>query len=156
MTPLAARTLELLESHLGEHEVPPGSNRGPWIDVILRRRGLDPAKGSYPWCGAAVSACIEDAANELHVLLQFRRSARCAVIVELNQGLWLPGPEPGAVFVHLNPDGTGHTGLVRAVHADGSHTGPEGNTDAAGGRTGGQVMTQTRAAGYAGHFIAIR
>lgn len=155
MTPLAQRALELAASYIGVHEVPPGSNRGVLIDAWLRRRGLDPTKGSYPWCAAFVSGCIEDAANDLHELLQFHRSARCAVLAELNQSLWLPAPEAGCVFVHLNADGTGHTGFVTGVDGANMQT-LEGNTDANGSRTGGSVCRQVRPASYAAHFIAIR
>ncbi len=156
MTPLAAKTLEIAASYIGTHEVPPGSNRGTLIDAWLRRRGLDPTKGSYPWCAAFVSGCIEDAANACAELLKFRRSASCHRLVELNDpDLYLAAPEPGCVFVHLNADYTGHTGFVELVNDDGTLATIEGNTDAAGGRTGGQVMRQTRAAGYAQVFLRI-
>jgi hypothetical protein len=98
---------------------------------------------------------IEDAANALPELLQLHRSARCKNLVELNHEFYLAAPEPGCIFVHLNADGTGHTGFIETVNADGSLSSLEGNTDAAGGRTGGQVMRQTRSPGYAQVFIRI-
>lgn len=154
-SPLAARVLEIAAGQLGVREDPPGSNRGPEVDVYLRAVGLNPSAGHYPWCAAFVGWCIEEAANELHLPLLFRRSASCQRLTELNYQLDLPGPQSGSVFVHLNPNHTGHAGFVTVAHPDGSFESIEGNTDAAGGRTGGQVMRHTRAASYAATFLRI-
>lgn len=62
------------------------------------------------------------------------------------KGEWGAAPRVGAVAYY---DFSGlhrvsHVGLVESVHADGSWVSIEGNTDVAGGRTGGRVMRQTR------------
>lgn len=156
MTPLAQYALKVAESYLGVTEHPPGSNRGPEVDAWLRRRGLDPAAKSYPWCAAFLSACIEDAADALADLPAFKRSASCQRLVDLNPDLVLAAPEPGSVFVMLHPDHTGHTGFVVELAPGGGFTSLEGNSDAAGSRTGGSVVRNVRPAGCAQHFIAIR
>ena len=43
-----------------------------------------------------------------------------------------------------------HVGIVEKVNIDGSYVTIEGNTDIAGGRTGGRVMRQVRRANIAG------
>lgn len=154
-SPLAARVLEIAAGELGVCEAPPGSNRGPRVDEYLRAVGLNPSAGHYPWCAAFASFCIEQAADALHLPLLFRRSASCQRLTELNYTLDLPGPEVGAVFIHLNPNHTGHTGFVTAAHSDGSFEDISGNSDASGSRTGGSVCRNHRAAGYAAVFLRI-
>lgn len=148
---VAQTAIELAAAAIGVHEQPPGSNRGPEVDEYLRNVGLDPASGSYPWCAAFVSTMATAAGA-----LQLRKSASCQRLVELNHDLVLAAPEDGCIFVHLSPNHTGHTGFVEHVNDDGSLSTIEGNTDAAGGRTGGQVMRQMRSAGYAQVFLALK
>jgi hypothetical protein len=150
MTPLAQTALELAAAAIGVREDPPGSNRGPEVDEYLRNVGLDPAMGSYPWCAAFVCTMATAAGA-----LQLRKSAACKRLVEINTGLLLAAPEDGCIFVHLLPDGHGHTGFVEAVNPDGTLATIEGNTDGSGSRTGGCVMRQQRAAGYAQVFLKI-
>lgn len=111
---------------------------------------MDPESGSYPWCAAFVCT-IATASGAL----QLRKSASCKRLVDLNPDLHLAAPVDGCIFVHLAPDGHGHTGFVERVNHDGTLSTIEGNTDAAGGRTGGQVMRQTRPAGYAQAFLKV-
>ena len=150
MTPTAQTALELAAAAIGVCEHPPGSNRGPEVDEYLRNVGLDPAAGNYPWCAAFVCTMATAAGA-----LQLRKSASCQRLVELNTPLILAAPQDGCIFVHLNPNHTGHTGFVERVNPDGSLATIEGNTDAQGGRTGGQVMRQTRSPGYAQVFLSI-
>ena len=56
--PLAAAALDAARGEIGVREVPPGSNRGPKVDVYLRAVGLDPAAGCYAWCAAFVYWCF--------------------------------------------------------------------------------------------------
>jgi hypothetical protein len=155
MEPLAAKALEIALSNLGVKEDPPGSNRGHAVDIFLRSVGLDPERGAYPWCAAFLCYCIQQAREAIPVPLQFKRSGRCERLVELNQALLLPRAEAGAVFVHLKPNGDGHTGFVTAVREDGSIETCEGNSDSAGSRTGGSVVRQHRAADYVNAYLRI-
>lgn len=60
-------------------------------------------------------------------------------------------PRPGWVvffdFPNDNKEGVSHVGIVKGVRADGSLDTIEGNTDAQGSPTGGQVMEKHRALG---------
>ncbi len=156
MTELAAKTLAFAMADLGVTEHPAGSNRGPEVDSYLRAVGLDPAAGHYPWCAAFVSAKIQDAANALSWPLTFRRTASCKRMIEMNYLVALGAPIDGCVFVHLQPDGHGHAGFVVEARADGSISSLEGNSDAAGSRTGGSVVRNVRSPGYASVYLEIR
>jgi hypothetical protein len=151
VTDVARAALELAAAAIGVREHPPGSNRGPEIDEYLRNVGLDRGMGSYPWCAAFVCTMATAAGA-----LQLRKSAACLRLVELNHALALPVPEDGCIFVHLLPDGHGHTGFVERVNDDGTLATIEGNTDGSGSRTGGCVMRQQRAAGYAQVYLAVK
>lgn len=155
MTALAAKALELARARIGVAEHPPGSNRGHEVDAWLRRMGLDPEKGAYPWCAAFLSCMIEDAAKALGVARQFHGSARVRSVLMLNGVLEIPAPESGCVFIHLGQDGKGHTGFVESIAADGTLHTIEGNSDAHGSRTGGSVVAGTRAPAYAQHYLVI-
>lgn len=68
-------------------------------------------------------------------------------------GRWGQTPKVGAVVFFEWP-GMGriaHVGIVEAVRPDGSIVVLEGNTDVAGGRTGGQYMRKVRRANIAGY-----
>lgn len=150
---LADKALELAALEIGVREI--GHNAGPRVEEYLAIVHLGPGN---PWCAAFVSYCIHQADIALAPPAPplFRRSGGCARLVELNQALALQRPIDGCVFVHLQPDGHGHTGFVTAVHPDGSFDDISGNSDANGSRTGGQVCRNRRPAGYAQHWIAIR
>lgn len=155
MTELAAKALELAMADLGVTEHPHGSNRGPEVDRYLREVGLDPEKGHYPWCAAAVCAWVQRAANAISWPLQLKRSARVHRLAALNYALALGAPEPGSMFLHLNADGTGHAGLVIDVLPVGDLDTISGNTDALGSRTGGSVARVIHTPGYAQVFLRL-
>lgn len=169
MTDLAAYTLEVAETQLHTVEDPPRSNRGPqtittWrgmelrggVDNYIRAAHLNPEIGPYAWCAAFGGWCIQNAAAAIPVRPAFKYSARCYRVIELNQALLLPRAEVGAVGIHLHPNEDGHWVFATAVNDDLSVQTIEGNTDTAGGRTGGQVMRQVRAADYIHAWLAIR
>lgn len=172
MTLLAQLALRFAVEQRGVREDPPGSNRGPEIDQYLRwaaRAGLiDPdvllaGRKGKAWCAIFACWAVEQGVRVMPVGFKpkLKYSARCERLVELNRDLQIPRPEPGCLFVHVKPgDGDGHCGFVATCGPtdDGGyfHVGPEGNTDTAGGRTGGQVLdTNMRRAGYAQAFIRI-
>lgn len=154
MSALGARAIQVAIGELGTREDPPGSNRGPKVDEYLRSVGVDPERGNYPWCAAFVGHCIRLASIGWTEPVRFIPSASCARMVKLNAALLIDEPEVGCVFVHLRDDGKGHTGFVTGLRDDG-WTGVEGNTDASGSRTGGQVMAQKRSRDYATHFLRV-
>lgn len=125
-------------------EDPPGSNRGARVDEYIRAGHLDPSKGHYPWCACFGAWCIGQAAAALVIVLRYRISARCEVVVEQNQDLLLERAEPGCIGIELKPNGDGHFIFVETTPDDQTVGTIEGNTDVAGGRTGGQVMRHVR------------
>jgi hypothetical protein len=153
---LAEKALDVALSYLGVKEDPPGSNRGPEVDDFIRAGGLDPTKGAYPWCACFVVACIKRAGLLLELTPTIRPSARVATLLQRNPDAMLDRAEVGSIFIHLQTNGDGHTGFVTAVNDDGSFDSVEGNSDAAGSRTGGSVVLQHRPSGYAQAFLAIR
>jgi hypothetical protein len=152
MNDLAQRTIELATKDLGVHEVPPGSNRGPRIDEMLRTVGLDPAAASYAWCAAAVSTWIFEAAHQLALLKKFHGTASVHRMKELNPSLVIEEPESGCVCLHFETPTTGHAGLL--VDEPGWLS-IEGNSDANGSRTGGSVVHHVRPRGYWEWFLRI-
>lgn len=135
----------------GQREAPPGSNRGPRVDVYLRAAGLDPDRGRYPWCSAFVTWALREAMLRMGGPHRWRGSASVSLLLARNQGLVQVLPAEGDVFIHLDPAGN-HCGFVTGCRA-GSVTTLEGNTDIHGSRTGGVVMHKFRPPGYASAFL---
>jgi hypothetical protein len=155
MTPLAIKALGLALAEVGVREEPPGSNRGPRVDEYIRAGGLNPAADWYPWCACFVVWAVREAGAALGIVPRVRRSARVYTLLQRNPESQLDRAEAGAIFVHLKPDTDGHTGLVVAVDEDGSIETVEGNSDAAGSRTGGSVVRQHRPADYVTAYLRI-
>jgi hypothetical protein len=118
---LAARALDaaLGELRAGVKESPPGSNRGPRVDVYTGCT-LPAGQPGPPWCAYFVSWCfaqnaggspfgrIASALNIAH----WADRANCAIASGT-----LP-PLAGDIFVIDREGVHGHTGLVRAVMGD--------------------------------------
>jgi peptidoglycan hydrolase-like protein with peptidoglycan-binding domain len=143
------RILARARSQLGIHEKPFGSNRTPysqWYGLI------------GPWCAMFVSWCFFNEGLPLPASTAkgfaytpvgaawFRRQSR-----------WTRRPQVGAViFFDFPGDGVdriSHVGIVERVNADGSPICLEGNTNAPGGRTGGQVLRHRRSVGIVGYGL---
>lgn len=120
--------------HLGEHEIPPGSNRGPQVDQWLDR--VHCPRGN-PWCAAYASAMLADAG----LPLIGGGSAGCATLREraIAHGLWLPitKVQPGYLAIVA---GDKHVVIVIGRVTQGIRD-IAGNTSAADGKNynGGQV-----------------
>lgn len=155
--------LSILMAEGDVREIPPGSNRGPRVDVYLRACGLDPARGRYPWCAAAVTWAIREAGLRLS-MLKFRGSASVSNVLARNKALEIlvADVRPGDVLIHVGPKGN-HCGLfvnwgtsVVGVSEKNTHIrSHEGNTDEAGGRTGGRLMTKLRPRAYWTHALRV-
>lgn len=131
----AALLLDVARRELGTTEVPPGSNvtkYGAWY-------GFQGA-----WCAMFVSWCSEQAGSTDVI----PRYAYCPAGADWFQqrGRFDRRPAAGALEF-LDVSGMGrlsHTGIVESVNTDGSWYAIEGNTDAGGSRTGGQVRRVRR------------
>jgi len=158
MNELTIATLLIAEQEIGVREDPKRPNRGKRVEEYLRFVGLDPDKGGakgYPWCAAFVCWCVGQALLETGMRPSLRYSGRVFRLLELNPGLVLPGPIVGSIFIHLNPDQTGHTGFITGLREGDFVDTLEGNTDGAGSRTGGQVMRQVRPYSYVKNYLKI-
>lgn len=88
----------------------------------------------------------------------FRRSARALGLLERNPGLVIAAPVPNCIFIQDHGGRLGHTGFVLSIDADDAgllHT-LEGNSDAAGSRTGGSVVLRTRRVDECRAFLEVR
>jgi peptidoglycan hydrolase-like protein with peptidoglycan-binding domain len=143
---LRDRVLRRARSQLGIHEDPFGSNRTPysaWYGLI------------GPWCAMFVSWCFFQEGLPLPASTSkgfAYTPSGAAWFRRLNR--WTNHPQVGAVvFFDFPGDGLdriSHVGVVEAVSGDGSVTCLEGNTNAPGGRTGGEVMRHRRTVGIVG------
>jgi len=133
--------LTIARSTLGEHEEPPGSNQIRFADWA----GIP----GLAWC-AAWACWVLDQAGALDVprfvwtpsgAQAYAERGRFASDPRVGDMVFFAWPEVGRVC---------HVALVEAVRSDGIVT-IEGNTDEAGGRTGGKVMRHVRRANIVGY-----
>ncbi len=89
-------------SQVGVQETSP--NRGTEVDAYLRPTGLS----GVPWCAAFVSWVLREAG------LECKYTASAAQLLRSLRPVVSPA-QPGDVFGWVNPDGTGHCGLVVGV-----------------------------------------
>lgn len=93
-----------------------GTNRGPEIDLWLRRCG---APVGLPWCAAFASACVSAGGRNLHEA----SVARLAALLPHTDR-----PLPGDIGYYLHADGTGHAWIWSCTSATRGYT-VEGNSD---------------------------
>lgn len=136
-------TLDLARSQLGTVESPPesnnvvyareyGMNRNPWCAMFVTWV-LERSKNSSKYRHASVAASLAWAKNNGRHTGEFRAGYVCC---RINGGGWT---------------GPGHTGIIEAVHSDGSVTSIEGNTSPGNGgsqRDGGGVWRRRRPKAY--------
>lgn len=141
-----ADMLEVARGELGYREAAGNRTKfGKWY-------GLD----GQPWCAMFTSWCFAQIGTPRGGMTHtawtpgIYQAARRA-------GRWHERPDPGdlVLFCFMAPSkqrplGICHVGIVERVHGD-TITTIEGNTDAAGSRTGGQVMRKTRRTRIAGY-----
>lgn len=150
---LAEAVIRIASEQVGVRETPPGSNRGRMVDEYMK--SVDPSQLGKAWCVAFVYWCFNEAANRLGVKNPLPKTA--GVLKSWAQSQSLPGVkivtaqdaagdstliEPGMVFYMDSGGGYGHAGIVVSVLGSVLTT-IEGNTNAAGSRTGGGVFQRT-------------
>mgnify|MGYP003733501977 CR=1 FL=1 len=145
-----AAAVQIALSKVGEKEEPAGSNDSPFIRECLASVNLQPKQ---PWCMAFMYWCFSKAWQQCglsampvprtgHVLTCWNKTpiARRVMAKSANRA----NVKAGAQFFMDFGSNKGHTGiLLEWVDAYKFKT-IEGNTDASGSRTGGQVMIRTR------------
>jgi surface antigen len=141
--------LNTARSELGVVEGP-RSNETPYNDWYY---GRNVHGASYPWCATFVSWVAYMAGCGDLVPKHAYTPAGAQWFKD--RGQWHDTPQVGdIVFFKWRVAGVlriAHVGIVEGVRPDGSIVSIEGNTDAAGGRTGGKVMRQIRRANIAGY-----
>ena len=142
-----ANVLETAAKEIGVMEDPIGSNRGPKVDLYLRTVGLDPTRGSFPWCGAYVYWCFAQTCSGLGVdnpaiksagVMDHWRKAGLAGIRRITAAEAAQNPglvTGGLVFFISTGEGTGHMGFVEGIEL-GKLVTLEGNTNSGGSREG--------------------
>lgn len=154
---LTKAAVAVATSQLGVMEQPIGSNRGPEVDSYLRAVGLDPTRGSFPWCVAFTYFCYDKAAANVSrknphirtagVLDHWNKVRNKAPIVRVTGAEAAANPalvKPGSLFIIDFGKGAGHTGMVIEV-ANGRLVTIEGNTNDNGTREGiGVFRRQSR------------
>ena len=133
--PTAAAVVSVARSQIGVKESPAGSNKvkySAWYGMV------------GPWCAMFVSWCAAQA--KATTIIPKHAYTPSGAAWFKSRGQWYSRGKVGDIIYFQWP-GMGrisHVGIVEAVHSDGSYTTIEGNTDSAGGRTGGRVMRQRR------------
>lgn len=133
----AAAVLDLARAEIGRSEDPFGTNRNCYAAEAGHADG-------HPWCATFQVAVFRRAGMRLGNESAYTPSLHGSLKQE---GRAVDGPRVGAVvFFHWPKLGRiAHVGLVESVLPDGRFVSIEGNTDAAGGRSGGRVMRKVRA-----------
>lgn len=147
---LLSHVIAIATAEVGVREVAP--NRGPRVDEYIRSVGLDPARGSFPWCAAFVYWAFAAAARTLGVRNPCPRTASAMKMYQKAPlycrmgALMDPGSfKPGWVAVKNHGFGKGHIWIVTgADFRDGTMATVEGNTNSEGGREGVEVARRTR------------
>lgn len=137
--------IDTARHNIGQREK--GVNAGPFVARMLKAVGLSPG---YAWCAAFVRAMLNDAGLPNRGL----QGRKAAAVIEWAkwakaQNRIIPADkvEPGDLFFWLNPNGTGHTGIVEHIEFDTKlkrwviNT-IEGNTNQAGSREGDGVYAR--------------
>lgn len=141
MNALTEKALELAISQIGVRETK--RNRGPEVDAYLLSAGLDPTKGSYPWCASFCYWAFQKAARELGVPNPVPRTAGVMKMWAKSPFWARSGPVAGAIFIIDHGGGKGHAGFVE--YAAPLHiVSIEGNTNDGGSREGDGVYRRTR------------
>jgi surface antigen len=134
------QTLDFFRSQLGAHEDPPQSNCQKYSHFWKA-----PCQA---WCADCTCYVLKHG-NVLDVSYSAYTPTLAAGFKKA--GRWGSTPKPGAVVFFDFIGRISHVGIVESVRGDGSIVTLEGNTDEAGGRTGGKVMRHVRKSSIVGY-----
>ncbi len=145
--PTAKDVLATARKELGYVENPKGSNK----TKFGKQYGMD----GVAWCLIFLWCCFQNTKGAGKLIPKTGYTPTLADWARA-QGKWGTSPRAGALALFDFPgDGVNrisHVGIVEAINKDGSIITIEGNTDEAGGRTGGKVMRKTRKTGVVGYY----
>lgn len=134
-------TLDVARRNVGFIEGP-GENENPYAPFVGHAQG-------QPWCASFIAAVCKRAGLKIPSTSAYTPTMANG-FKSINR--WYAKGRPGDIVFFQWPSmgRIAHVGIVETVHPDGSYTCIEGNTDSAGGRTGGRVMRQRRRSNIAG------
>jgi len=147
--------LRVARGRRGGSEVPANSNKGPFVEPILKSVNLEPGN---PWCAAYV---YDTGTIALPGLWPGPRTGSCEVLAEYFRihGVLVSGPpQRGDIFLlweFVKGEQKwrfAHTGFITLVNADGSCVTNEGNTNGAGSREGWLAAEKVRTFGDKDRF----
>lgn len=132
--------LTVAKRNLGFIEGP--NNKNPYAPLVGHAN-------HQPWCASFVAAVFKRAGVPLPSTSAYTPTMANGFIRE---GRWHDTGKAGDVVFFEWPSmgRIAHVGIVEVVEGRGTYICIEGNTDSAGGRTGGRVMRQVRGANIAG------
>lgn len=132
-----------------------GNNKGEWVQAMGGAAGFGTG-GGFAWCAISIEFCCEVVGVELGPkdpdsgrVAQWRNWASKA-------GRLSSTPARGRLCLWVNPDGTGHIGIVAEVKPNGTLRTYEGNTSSGvsgSQRDGDGLYERTRGAGVFQRFI---
>jgi hypothetical protein len=145
---LRAKAVEIALSFQGQKEVPAGSNWGKFVQDCLKTVGI-----TFPaaWCVAFTHRVYQDAAKALNTPNPHPKTAgvlKCMQMAGASRQIAKKDATDknilaGYLGIMDFGKGLGHIYIVVSVEGNDIYT-IEGNTDVAGGRTGGQVLMRKR------------
>tara|TARA_R110000868_G_scaffold377432_4_gene642737 strand:+ start:37 stop:510 length:474 start_codon:yes stop_codon:yes gene_type:complete len=139
-----SKVLEIAITQIGIAEDPPNSNKVKYNDWVYSK----PTSGSsYPWCGAFVSWCFNEAKLPLGRIDLNTGFVGCPFAVK-NVDKWgriVTIPQAGdVVFYDWEGDGKfDHTGIFEKDLGKGLFSAIEGNTSFKNNSNGGEVMRRS-------------
>lgn len=159
---LAERALQIALRDVGVREQPPGSNRGPRVDVYLETAGVEPGE---PYCASAIYTWFAEAAADmtahgLVVASPVPKTGYCPSLANWGKqaGRVLADPsaaQPGDILL-LHYDSLGrfaHTEIVSANAGGGTLHTVGANTNDDGGREGVGVFAKVRGVAGTKHIV---
>lgn len=144
--------IDLAQEQVGTVESPPNSNRQKYGDWF--------GWNGVAWCCIFVSWVFWHVGSPIPPIQTSKGCAYVPTMVAhaIKTGQWRPRgtytPKPGDLIIFKFGDRYDHIGIVKAILPDGRIWTIEGNTNAAGSRTGGGVWEVNRATRIAG-FIDV-
>jgi putative chitinase len=143
--PALTRLLEVERSQLGIQEHPHGSNHVKYNTAYYGHPVHNRAHTNYAWCVVFQWWCFQRAGIPTSV---FPKSANVFAVRDWykKKGRFDHTPRVGSLAIFS----FSHIALVEKVLTHGRVQTIEGNTDTAGGRTGGKVMRKVRRSGIQG------
>lgn len=137
--------LKVAAASVGASEHPPNTNRGPYVERVLKVVGLPPGQ---PWCAAQVA---DTGVTALGRLWPLPLTGSCQALNDfaLSHKIRFLKPERGDVFLVWHPElgRFAHTGFIETVGSQFLNNQAltlEGNTSGGGSREGWMKAERTR------------